>query len=114
MEKKRDIQDIGVVFGDWKLVPLDSNNWELCHRHVTKDTASARANGTVGTVKWHRLGRYYQFNTVHLALEYAADWDIRNGNEESMELGEYIDELEANLGRFEADFAECLASIIGK
>ena len=26
----------GIVFGDWMLAPLDSRNWELCHRHVAK------------------------------------------------------------------------------
>ena len=23
----------GIVFGDWKLLPMDSLNWELCHWH---------------------------------------------------------------------------------
>ena len=74
--KRKDIQDIGITFGNWKLVKLDGDNWELCHRHVTGDTASARKNGTVGQVRWHRLGRYYQSNTFHLALRHAADQEL--------------------------------------
>ena len=77
----KDIQNIGVEFGNWKLVPLDSNNWELCHWHVTKDTAKARANGTAGKLRWHRLGRYYQYDTIHLALEYAADAEVKSVGE---------------------------------
>ena len=82
-EKTKNIQRNGVEFGNWKLVPLDSNNWELCHWHATKNGAKARENGSVGTIKWHRLGRYYQFNTIHLALEYAADCEVKEAGKDA-------------------------------
>lgn len=64
----------GIVFGDWMLAPLDSRNWELCHRHVAK--AVGRHKG--GTEpQWNRLGRFYQFNTFDLALQYAADEELK-------------------------------------
>ena len=67
-------QTNGIVFGDWKLVPVDSRNWELCHRHVAK--ATGRHKG--GTrPQWNRLGRFYQFNTFDLALQYAADEELK-------------------------------------
>ena len=79
MAKNRDIQDIGIVFGEWKLIPLDDRNWELCHRHATGETARTRAAGTTGAVKWHRLGRYYSYNTFGNALLYAADCELKDG-----------------------------------
>lgn len=79
MGKKKDIQNNGIVFGDWKMVPLDSNNWELCHRHVTKETNASRSNGTAGTVRWHRCGRYYQHDTFANALRYVADEELKRG-----------------------------------
>ena len=76
--KKQETEKVaGVEFGDWRLVPLDSSNWELAHRHATGDTASARKNGTVGKVQWHRLGKFYQFDTVEFALRYAADYEVK-------------------------------------
>lgn len=69
-------QTNGIVFGDWKLVPVDSRNWELCHRHVAR--ATGRHKG--GTrPQWNRLGRFYQFNTFDLALQYAADEELKDG-----------------------------------
>lgn len=49
--KTKDIQNVGITFGDWKLVKMDGDNWELCHRHVTGDTPSTRKNGTAGKVR---------------------------------------------------------------
>ena len=69
-------QDTGIVFGDWKLVPNDGCNWELCHRRVTSDTPQTRKFGTSGQVRWHRLKRYYQSNTFHFALRHAADQEL--------------------------------------
>lgn len=77
MAKNRDIQDIGITFGNWKLVPLDSLNWELCHLH-----ASSRGKNE-GVRQWHRLGRYYSWNTFPNALMYAADRELKDGTAEA-------------------------------
>ena len=95
MTKNRDVQEVGIVFGDFKLVPLDDRNWELCHRHETADTRTARESGTVGKVRWHRLGRYYQHNTIHLAIQYAADRALKDGaHGTQMELMDALHEYE--------------------
>ena len=81
--KKKDIQNIGIQFGErWKLVPLDDRNWELCHKHETGDTYTARSNGSVGEVKWHRLGKYYQHDTFGSALRFAADRELKESHAE--------------------------------
>jgi hypothetical protein len=68
-------QTNGIVFGDWKLVPVDSRNWELCHRHVAR--ATGRHKG--GTrPQWNRLGRFYQCNTFDAAIQYAADCELKD------------------------------------
>lgn len=56
----------GITFGSWRLVPLDSRNWELCHLH--------EANGER---RWVRRGRYYQAHTIPEALFFAADQEMR-------------------------------------
>lgn len=56
----------GITFGDWRLVPLDSRNWELCHRREVD-----------GEERWSRRGRYYQAGTIPEALFYAADQEMR-------------------------------------
>ena len=71
-EKTKSVQDGGITFGDWKLFPVDSRNWELCHRHETGGTGVG-----AGVTKWHHLGRFYQFNTFDLALQYAADEELK-------------------------------------
>jgi len=77
MAKARDVQGCGITFGRWKLVPVDDRNWELCQWRETADTASARKAGTVGEAKWHRLGRFYSWNTFRNALMYAADVEMK-------------------------------------
>ena len=72
MAKHVSVQEGGIVFGDWKLFPVDPRNWELCHRHETGGTGA-----DAGVTKWHRLGRFYQFNTFDLALQYAADEELK-------------------------------------
>ena len=79
MGKTRDIQNVGVEFGDWKLVPLDNLNWELAHRHVTPDNHMTLKSGTAGKVRWHRLGKYYQHDTIGSALLFAADYELKQG-----------------------------------
>ena len=76
-EKRKSVQEGGIVFGDWKLFPVDSRNWELCHRHEVADTTTARKAGTVGRVQWNRLGRFYQCNTIDAAIQYAADCELK-------------------------------------
>ena len=107
--KTKDIQNVGITFGDWKLVKMDGDNWELCHRHVTGDTPSTRKNGTAGKVRWHRVGRYYQSSTFVNALEYAADWDMRNHNDDStIEMGKYIKAYGETLERFRTAFEQSI------
>ena len=106
MAKNRDIQDIGIVFGDWKLIPLDEPNWELCHRHETGENARSRKSGNVGEVRWHRLGRYYQYNTFHLAIQYAADCELRD------ECQGRVMELQDALGEYERIVGEMVAALL--
>ena len=63
-------QDTGIVFGDWKLIRMDGDNWELAHWHA------AERGKNKGCIQWNRLGRYYQSNTFHFALRYAADCEL--------------------------------------
>lgn len=63
MARTESVQSGGIVFGDWKLHPLDSRNWELCRR---SDSG------------WRPLGRYYQYNTFALAIQYAADCELKD------------------------------------
>lgn len=81
MTKRKDIQDCGIQFGErWRLVPMDANNWELAHLHVTPPTHTARKAGTDGEVRWHRIGKFYQWSTIGSALRYAADFEMREHN----------------------------------
>jgi hypothetical protein len=86
-------QTNGIVFGDWKLVPVDSRNWELCHRHVAR--ATGRHKG--GTrPQWNRLGRFYQCNTFDAAIQYAADCELKDGcHDRAMELQNALHEYRA-------------------
>lgn len=103
MTKIRDIQDIGVVFGDWKLVPLDKLNWELCHRHEMPDNEKTRRAGTAGTLRWVKLGRYYSYNTFGNALRYIADVELKaDVKDTTLELSEALDRYEAIAERIEA------------
>ena len=70
-DKTKGIEDIGIMLADdWKLVPLDSRNWELCHRHV----GQARGRHEAGTeLRWFRCARFYSYNTIDCALLYVAD-----------------------------------------
>lgn len=87
MAKQVSVQEGGIVFGDWKLFPLDARNWELCHRH-----ANTRGDN-VGVVQWSRLGRYYQYNTFPLAIQYAADCELKDkAYGEQMELMDALHE----------------------
>ena len=90
MAKQVSVQEGGIAFGDWKLFPVDARNWELCHRH-----ANTRGDNK-GVVQWNRLGRFYQSNTFDLALQYAADCELKDRcHDRAMELGKAIAEYRA-------------------
>ena len=79
----------GIEFGDWRLIPMDANNWELAHRH-----ASQRGDSK-GAVKWYRIGRFYQYDTIPSALRYAADCEIKERHKDvAITFREYARELE--------------------
>ena len=94
----------GITFGDWMLAPLDERNWELCHRHETTRGKNA------GEVKWHHVGRYYQYDTFGNALAYAADCDLKAELDGTVEICDALDRYEAIMGehwrRCAASFAE--------
>lgn len=71
MGKTIDIQTDGILLADdWKLFPVDSRNWELCHKYVSKASGRHKA----GTEElWHRCGRFYSYNTIGNAMAYVAD-----------------------------------------
>lgn len=96
-----------IQFGDWQLRKLDAKNWELYHRHVTKETSLSIKSGNAGKVRWHGTGRYYQASTFSYAIEYAADWELRNdGSDKVVDMGEYIKAYGETLERFRIDFAQ--------
>ena len=88
----------GIVFGDWKLFPVDARNWELCHRH-----ANTRGDNK-GVVQWNRLGRFYQFNTFDLALQYAADCELKaKAHGRQMEIEDALHQYRAIVDALKAD-----------
>lgn len=94
-----------IQFGDWQLRKRDANNWELYHRHAVRANKMTVENGTAGTLKWHTTGRYYQERTFVHAVEYAADWELRNdGSDDVVTMGEYIRLLDDKLQSFKSDF----------
>ena len=93
---------MNVRFGDWELRKKDSNNWELYHFGVLTGRGS---NFTDGDPRWSTTGRFYQASTFHLAIEYAADWELRNHDEEdTIEMAEYLHFYCKKLERFKTDF----------
>ena len=111
MAKTVSVQEGGIVFGDWKLFPLDDRNWELCHKHTTADTTSARKSGTVGEVKWHRTGRFYQYNTFDLAIQYAADCVLKDAaRERQMELVDALRYHRDTIDRLKDDVIDAIGA----
>jgi len=94
MAKHKDIQDIGILLAnEWKLVPLDDRNWELCHLHVAQPRGG-REGGT--EPRWYRCGRFYQYNTVDEAMLYVADQLVKaKAWAQHMELGSALVEYRA-------------------
>ena len=77
-------RDNGVIINDrWRLVPCEgrnANNWEL---YEFRDD------------KWRSVGRFYQYNTIHLALQYVIDRELYDERFESAEeLAEHLREYE--------------------
>jgi len=99
-------QDSGIVFGDWKLFPVDDRNWELCHRHeVTKGKNR-------GVVQWNRLGRYYSYNTFDLAVQYAADVELKaKASEQAMELWDALETYRDIVADLKADVIAALGEV---
>lgn len=78
MSSKKSAEVGGILLTeDWKLLPVDTRNWELCHRHAVGDNVKARTAGTVGQTRWHRCGRYYSHNTFVDAITYVADVELK-------------------------------------
>ena len=99
----------GIEFGDWRLVPVDSLNWELAHRRATLDNRVTRERGTAGKVRWYRLGKYYSWNTIDSALLYAADAELKAGcKDTAMTLRDAASKWEATL----KDFRECISRAV--
>ena len=93
----------GIEFGDWKLIPMDANNWELAHRHATQRGENK------GRVQWNRLGRYYQWNTIPSALRYAADIEAKERHSDvAATFKEYLAEYEEVTERLVGMITEAL------
>lgn len=92
-----------IRFGDWELRPRDSRNWELYRLR-----ASERGFGD-GTARWASEGRFYSYNTLHLAIQYAADCELKaEAHGRVMELEDALHEYERITQRLAADVARAL------
>ena len=89
-------------FGRWRLEPMDSNNWELCHWHA------ATRGKNAGTEQWNRLGRYYQCNTFANAILYAADQEMRDGGK-VVDIKEFIERYGETVRTLKKELADSLA-----
>ena len=99
----------GIKFGNWMLVPLDDRNWELCHWHVAKATGR-NAGGT--EPQWNRLCRYYSYNTFDLAVQYAADVELKAKAEERvMELQDALAAYRTIVDTLKADVVGALREV---
>jgi len=87
-----------IRFGDWELRPRDSRNWELYRLR-----ASERGFGD-GTARWASEGRFYSYNTLHLAIQYAADCELKaEAHGRVMELEDALDRYEEIVGHMATD-----------
>lgn len=65
------VPDNGVVLADdWKLVPVDARNWELCQFRRPCDN---NGNPKEGEARWFRCGRFYSYGAIGHAMAYVAD-----------------------------------------
>lgn len=108
MAKHKDIQDVGILLADeWKLVPLDDRNWELCHLHVAQPRGG-REGGT--EPRWYRCGRFYSYNTVGEAMLYVIDQLMKDKAwAQHMELGSALAEYRAIAESVRAAASEAVA-----
>lgn len=89
MARTESVQDGGITFGRWKLHALDARNWELCEMRDGR---------------WRPMGRFYSYNTLHLAIQYAADEELKaEAHGRVMELEDALDRYEEIVGRMETD-----------
>ena len=93
----------GITFGGrWRLIPLDSDNWELCE--------SATKGGEAVT-RWMRCGHFYQQSTFGNALLRAADAEAKCGCADAeRELREAFAEWRDTLERFRTSFETSVLS----
>ena len=93
----------GIEFGDWKLIPMDANNWELAHRH-----ANQRGENK-GRVQWNRIGKYYQYDTIPSALRYAVDFELKERHRDTAtSIHEFLMEYEELTERLIGELKEAL------
>lgn len=94
MARTENVQHGGIVFGKWKLFPVDERNWELCER---RDRA------------WRPRGRFYQYGTFPLAIQYAADCALKDkAYGEQMELLDALHEYDRIVDGMKADVLAAL------
>ena len=92
-----------IRFGNWELRPVDSRNWELYHLR-----ASTRGFGD-GKQRWASEGRFYQFNTFDLALQYAADCELKaKAHGRQMEIEDALYQYRAIVDALKADVLAAL------
>ena len=94
MARTESVQSAGIVFGRWKLNPMDARNWELCE---------------LRDGKWRPLGRFYQYNSFDLALRYAADCELKDEvHGRVMELGDALHEYAKIVDALKSDVLAAL------
>lgn len=97
-----------IEFGNWRLVPVDQLNFELCHRHVTSRGKNA------GTERWHRLGRFYSFSTIGNALWFAATRELAEEDGAAVaEIREALSEFERIANNLLRDAQGCAQQLQG-
>ncbi len=101
-----------IEFGkSWRLVPVDARNWELLHFGTVTGRGANKGNEAP---RWRRLGRYYSQATLHLALEYAADCELKARRDGGVaDIREALAELREILHAFEVSFVHVCSSDFG-
>lgn len=89
----------------WELRPHDSLNWQLWQRTTVPETAITVKNGTAGNIVWKPFGRFYQQHSFDVAIDFVADYKIRNEQpDEVISLAGYINQLRALRQAAKIDF----------
>ncbi len=111
MANRVDEQTAGITFGRWRLVPVDKINWELCMMRAPRGTHVKEAEGER---RWRREGRFYSYDTFHLALRYAADVELKDGcRDAAMAIEDALRSYEHILSGFSAGMAEAMRGRAG-